>query len=88
MSLQINDSKATVPSSFGLHDTSPAAKQVPLMFIYVTSVDEDIAMLDTSTPSSFLSCNSSPTHLSCHSRIQQTRRQCFDHNFFIRHRNR
>ena len=53
--------------------------------------DEDIAMLDTLdtlTPSSFPSCNSSPTHLPCHSQIQQTRRQCFGHNFFIRHRNR
>jgi len=50
--------------------------------------DEDIAMLDTLTPSSFPRCNSSPTHLPRHSRIQQTRRQCFDHNFFIRHQNR
>jgi len=45
--------------------------------------DEDIATLDMSTASSFLSCNSSPTQLPRHSRIQQTRRQCFDHNFFI-----
>jgi len=50
----------------------------------MTSIDEDIAMLDTSTPSFFPSCNSSPTQLPRHSRIQQTRRQCFDHNFFIR----
>ena len=49
--------------------------------------DEDFAMLDTLTPSSFPSCNSSPTQLPRHSRIQQTRRQCFDHNFFIQHRN-
>ena len=52
-----------------------------------TECDEDIAMLDTSTPSSLSSCNSSPTQLPRHSRIQQTRRQCFDHIFFIRHRN-
>jgi len=50
--------------------------------------DEDNAMLDTLTPSSFPSCNSSPTQLPRHSRIQQIRRQCFDHNFFIRHQNR
>jgi len=50
--------------------------------------DEDIATLDTLTPSSFPSYNSSPTQLPRHSRIQQTRRHCFDHNFFIRHRNR
>ena len=49
--------------------------------------DEDIGTLDTLTPSSFLSSNSSPTQLPCHSRIQQICRQCFDHNFFIRHRN-
>ena len=46
--------------------------------------DEDIATLDMLTPSSFPSCNSS---LPRHSRIQQTRRQCFDHNFFIRNKN-
>jgi len=50
--------------------------------------DEDIAMLDTLTPSYFSSCNSSPTQLPRHSRIQKTRRRCFDHNFFIRHQNR
>ena len=49
--------------------------------------DEDIATLDTLTPSSLPSCNSSPTQLPRHSRIQQICRQCFDHNFFIRHRN-
>jgi len=49
--------------------------------------DEDIAMLDTLTPSSFSSCNSSPTQPLCHSRIQQTRHRCFDHKLFIRHRN-
>jgi len=49
--------------------------------------DKNIATLDMLTPSSFPSYNSSPTQLQCHSRIQQTRRQCFDHNFFIRHRN-
>ena len=54
----------------------------------VSGSDEDIAMLDTSTSSSFSSCNSSPTQLPRHSRIQQTRRQCFDHNLFIRHQNR
>ena len=32
------------------------------------------------------SCNSSLTQLQRY--FQQTRRQCFDHNFFIRHRNR
>ena len=50
--------------------------------------DEVITALDTSTPSSFSSCNSSPTQLPRYSRIQHTRRQCFDHNFFIRHLNR
>jgi len=50
--------------------------------------DEDIATLGTLTPSSFSSCNSSPTHLPRHSRIQQTCHQCFDHNFFILHWNR
>ena len=50
--------------------------------------DEYIATLDTLTPSSFPSCNSSLTQLPRHSRIQQTCRQCFDHNFLIRHRNR
>jgi len=49
--------------------------------------NENIATLDTYTPSSFLSCNSSPTQLPRHSRIQQTRRLCFDHNFFVQHRN-
>jgi len=49
--------------------------------------DEDIVMLDMLTPSSFPSCNSSPIQLPRHSRIQQTHRQCFGHNFFIRHRN-
>jgi len=49
--------------------------------------DKDISTLDTLTPSSFPSCNSSPTQLPHHSRIQQTCRQCFVHNFFIRHRN-
>jgi len=44
-------------------------------------------MLDTLTPSSFPSCNSSSTQLPRHSRIQQTRRHCFDHSFFIRHQN-
>jgi len=48
--------------------------------------NEGIAMLDTLKPSSFSSSNSSPTQLPRHSRIQQTRRQCFDHNFFIRDR--
>ena len=33
--------------------------------------DEDITMLDMSTPSSFSSCNSSPTQLPRHSWIQQ-----------------
>ena len=42
--------------------------------------DEDITMLDTLTPSSFSSCNSSRPHLPRHSRIQQIRHQCFDHN--------
>jgi hypothetical protein len=54
---------------------------------WCTPSDEDIVTLDTLSPSSFPSCNSSPTQLPYHSRIQQTRRQCFDHNFFIRHRN-
>ena len=49
--------------------------------------DEDIAMLDMLTTSSFPSCNSSPTQLPRHSRIQQIRRQCFDHNVFIQQRN-
>jgi len=50
--------------------------------------DEDFATPDTLTPSSFPSCNSSPTQLPHHSRIQQTCRQCFDHNVFIQHPNR
>jgi hypothetical protein len=50
--------------------------------------DEDIATLDTPTLWSFPSCNSSPTQLSRHPRIQQTRRHCFGHNSLIRHRNR
>jgi len=50
--------------------------------------DEDITTLDTLTPSSFLSWNSSPTQLPRHTRIQQTRHHCFDHNFFIPHQNR
>jgi hypothetical protein len=49
--------------------------------------DEDIATLDTPTLWSSPSCNSSPTQLPRHSRIQQTRRHCFGHNFLIRHRN-
>ena len=49
--------------------------------------DEDITTLDTSAPSSFSTCNSSPTQLPHHSRIQQTCHQCFNLNFFIRHRN-
>ena len=36
--------------------------------------DEDIATLDTPTTSSFPSCNSSPTQLPRHPRIQQTHR--------------
>ena len=47
--------------------------------------DEDIAMLDTPTPWSSLSCNSFPTQLPRRPRIQQTRRHCFGHNFLIRH---
>jgi hypothetical protein len=38
-------------------------------------------MLDTPTPWSSPSCNSSPTQLPCRPRIQQTRRHCFGHNF-------
>jgi hypothetical protein len=49
--------------------------------------DEDIAMLDTPTLWSSPSCNSSPTQLPRHPRIQQTRRHYFGHNFLIRHRN-
>jgi hypothetical protein len=49
--------------------------------------DEDIATLDTPTLWSFSSCNSSPTQLPRHPRIQQTRNHCFGHNFLIRHRN-
>jgi len=45
--------------------------------------DEDITTLDTLTLLSFPSCNSSPNQLPRHSRIQQTRYQCFGHNFFI-----
>jgi len=44
-------------------------------------------MLDTPTPSCFPSCNSSPTQLPRHPQFKQTRRQYFDHNFFIRHQN-
>jgi hypothetical protein len=50
-------------------------------------VDEDIATLDTPMLWSFPSCNSSPTQLSRHPWIQQTRRNYFGHNFLIRHRN-
>jgi hypothetical protein len=50
-------------------------------------IDEDIATLDTPTLWSSSSCNSSPTQLPCHPRIQQTRRHCFGHNSLIRHRN-
>ena len=49
--------------------------------------DEDIATLDTPTPWSSPSCNSFPTQLPRHPRIQQTRRHCFGHNFLIRRRN-
>jgi hypothetical protein len=49
--------------------------------------DEDIATLDTPTLWSFPSCNSSPTQLPRHPRIQQTRRHCFGHNSLIRHQN-
>jgi hypothetical protein len=49
--------------------------------------DEDIAMLDTSTLWSSPSCNSSPTQLPRHPRIQQTHRQYFGHNSLIRHQN-
>ena len=49
--------------------------------------DEDITTLDTLTPSSFPSCNSSPIQLPPDSRIQQTRHQCFGHNFSVRHQN-
>jgi hypothetical protein len=49
--------------------------------------DEDIATLDTPTLWSSPSCNSSPTQLSRHPRIQQTHRHCFGHNSLIRHRN-
>jgi hypothetical protein len=50
--------------------------------------DKDIATLDTSTLWSSLSCNSTPTQLPCHPRIQQTRRHCFGHNSIIRHQNK
>ena len=49
--------------------------------------DEDIAMLDTPTPWSSPSCNSFPTQLPRHPRIQQIRRHCFGHNFLIRCQN-
>jgi hypothetical protein len=49
--------------------------------------DEDIATLDTPTLWSSPSCNSSPTQLPRHPRIQQTHRHYFGHNFLIRHRN-
>jgi hypothetical protein len=52
-----------------------------------TLTDEDIATLDTPTLWSFPSCNSSPTQLPRHPRIQQTRRHCFGHNSFIWHQN-
>jgi hypothetical protein len=53
-----------------------------------STYDEDIATLDTPTLWSFPSCNSSPTQLPRHPRIQQTRRHCFGHNSLIRHQNR
>jgi hypothetical protein len=49
--------------------------------------DKDIATLDTPTLWSSPSCNSSPTQLPRHPRIQQTRRYCFGHNSLIRHQN-
>jgi hypothetical protein len=49
--------------------------------------DEDITTLDIPTLWSFSSCNSSPTQLPRHPRIQQTHRHCFGHNSLIRHRN-
>jgi hypothetical protein len=49
--------------------------------------DEDITTLDTLMPWSFPSCNSSPTQLPRHPRIQQTRHHYFGHNFLIRHQN-
>jgi hypothetical protein len=50
--------------------------------------DEDIATLDTPMLWSSPSCNSSPTPLPRHPRLQQTRRHCFGHNSLIRHQNR
>jgi hypothetical protein len=55
--------------------------------IATIAAEEDIATLDTPTLWSSSSCNSSPTQLPRHPRIQQTRRHCFGHNSRIRHRN-
>jgi hypothetical protein len=49
--------------------------------------DKDIATLDTPTLWSSPSCNSSPTQLPRHPRIQQTRCHYFGHNSLIRHQN-
>jgi hypothetical protein len=64
--------------------------KLSLLLILVTHMkesDEDIATLDTLTLWSFPSCNSSPTHLPRHPRIQQTCHHCFGHNSLIRHQN-
>ena len=57
-------------------------------FLHLNSYNLVGSVTDTLTLSSFPSYYSSPTQLPRHSRIQQTHYQCFDHNFFIRHRNR
>jgi len=73
----------TTPILEGENDENIANMESRTTPIQEGEDDEDIVMLDTSTPPFFPCCNSSPTQLPRHPRIQQTHRQYFDHNFFI-----
>jgi hypothetical protein len=81
---------SSIPYLSQLHggdDEDIAKMESRMTLIQEGEDDEDIAMLDTPTLWSSPSCNLSPTQLSRHPRIQQTRRHCFGHNSLIRHQN-
>jgi len=64
----------TTPIIEGGDDEDIAKMESRMTPIQEGEDNEDITMLDTLTPSSFPSCNSSPTQLPHHSRIQQIHR--------------
>jgi hypothetical protein len=77
----------TTPILEGGDDEDIAKMESMTTLIQEGEDDEDIVTLDTPTLWSSPSCNSSPTQLPRHPRIQQTCHHCFGHNSLIRHRN-